>query len=121
MPPKKQPKLDPQASKKQQKNGLENGQSQKKDKKEKQPQKEPQQPKKENKPQPADNSVKKLQGGLMTQDLKVGTGAEAKAGKKIQVYYEGRLKSNNKVFDSAKGGPGFKVILVKNALRTNNY
>jgi FK506-binding nuclear protein len=90
---------------------LENGNGQqKKDKKEKQPQKEKEQPKKENKPQP-DNSVKKLQGGLLVQDLKAGNGAEAKPGKKIQVYYEGRLKSNNKVFDSTKSGPGFKMTL----------
>lgn len=107
-PPKKQAKLDPQAAKKQQKNGLENGQ--KKDKKDKTQQKEQQQVKKD-KPQPVDNTTKKLQGGLMVQDLKNGNGAEAKPGKKIQVYYEGRLKSNNKVFDSTKSGPGFKMTL----------
>lgn len=106
MPPKKQAKLDPQVAKKQQKNGLENGQ-QKKDKKDKQKE----QPKKENKQPQQDNAVKKLQGGLMVQDLKAGGGAEAKPGKKIQVYYEGRLKANNKVFDSTKSGPGFKVFL----------
>lgn len=104
MPPKKQPKLDPQAAKKQ-KNGVENGQ-QKKDKQKEQPKKENQA-----KPEQAQNAVKKLQGGLMVQDLKAGNGAEAKPGKKIQVYYEGRLKSNNKVFDSTKSGPGFKMTL----------
>lgn len=30
-----------------------------------------------------------------------------------QVYYEGRLKSNNKVFDSTNKGPGFKFRLGK--------
>lgn len=49
----------------------------------------------------------------MIQDLKVGKGAEARPGKKIQVYYEGRLKSNNKTFDSTKTGPGFKFTLGK--------
>ena len=43
--------------------------------------------------------------------MKVGGGAEAKVGKKIQVYYEGRFKNNNKVFDSTKSGPGFKMTL----------
>jgi FK506-binding nuclear protein len=47
----------------------------------------------------------------MVQDLKAGGGAEAKPGKKIQVYYEGRLKSNNKIFDATKNGPGFKMTL----------
>lgn len=102
--------MDPQQQKKQQKNGLENGQDKKKDKKEKQqPTKE--QNKKENKQPAADNKVQKLQGGLLVQDLKVGGGAEARPGKKIQVYYEGRLKSNNKVFDATKNGPGFKMTL----------
>lgn len=67
---------------------------------------------KEAKPAAAnEGQVKKLQGGLMIQDLKTGSGAEAKTGKKIQVYYEGRLKTNNKVFDATKSGPGFKLTL----------
>lgn len=57
--------------------------------------------------------VVKMQGGLMAQELKVGTGAEAKPGRKVQVFYEGRLKTNNKVFDSAKAGKGFKFSLGK--------
>nr|XP_029710497.1 46 kDa FK506-binding nuclear protein isoform X2 [Aedes albopictus] len=52
-----------------------------------------------------------LQGGLVVEDLKVGGGPEAKPGKKIAVYYEGRLKKNNKVFDSTNKGPGFKFAL----------
>lgn len=52
-----------------------------------------------------------LQGGLVVEDLKVGGGVEAKPGKKVAVYYEGRLKKNNKVFDSASKGPGFKFAL----------
>ena len=60
-----------------------------------------------------EGKIQKLQGGLMVQDLKVGHGAEARPGKKIQVYYEGRLKSNNKVFDATKQGPGFKFTLGK--------
>ncbi|CAG9807935.1 unnamed protein product [Chironomus riparius] len=55
--------------------------------------------------------VRKLQGGLECQDLKIGGGAEAKVGKKIQVYYEGRLKNNNKIFDATKSGQGFKMTL----------
>lgn len=52
-----------------------------------------------------------LQGGLVVEDLRVGNGPEAKPGKKIAVYYEGRLKKNNKVFDSTNKGPGFKFAL----------
>ena len=114
-PPKaKQLKLDPQQKKQQNGTAEKNGQDKKKkDKKEKaaQPEKK-EQPKKEkeNKPQ-VENKIQKLQGGLIVQDMKTGSGAEAKPGKKIQVYYEGRLKSNNKMFDSTKSGAGFKFTL----------
>lgn len=60
-----------------------------------------------------EGKIQKLQGGLIVQDLKVGGGAEARPGKKVQVYYEGRLKSNNKVFDATKQGAGFKFTLGK--------
>lgn len=104
-PPAKQPKLDQKAlqngKKDKKKNGLENGDAkQKKGVEEKQKKGD-------------DGKARKLQGGLMVQDLKVGNGAEAKPGKKIQVYYEGRLKTNNKVFDATKQGPGFKMTLGK--------
>lgn len=41
----------------------------------------------------------------------LGKGNEAKPGKRVTVYYEGRLQSNNKVFDSSKSGAGFKFQL----------
>lgn len=92
-------KLDPKAQqngkKQKQQNGKENGEKKEQKQKEK----------------GGDGKIQKLQGGLMVQDLKVGSGAEAKPGKKIQVYYEGRLKTNNKVFDATKNGPGFKMTL----------
>lgn len=50
-------------------------------------------------------------GGVIVEDLRVGKGPEAKPGKTVQVYYEGRLKQNNKVFDSTKAGEGFKFRL----------
>uniref|UniRef100_A0A1A9WC10 FK506-binding protein n=1 Tax=Glossina brevipalpis TaxID=37001 RepID=A0A1A9WC10_9MUSC len=52
-----------------------------------------------------------LSGGVKIVDLRVGNGPEAKAGKRNQVYYEGRFLSNNKVFDSTKSGAGFKFTL----------
>jgi FK506-binding nuclear protein len=52
-----------------------------------------------------------LQGGVTALERQVGNGKEAKSGKKLQVYYEGRLKNTNKVFDSSKQGPGFKFTL----------
>jgi len=75
----------------------------KKDKKNKE-QAQPQQQQKQ-------KGEKTLQGGVKVEDIKVGSGPEAKAGKKISVYYEGRLKSNNKVFDSTKTGNAFKFAL----------
>lgn len=52
-----------------------------------------------------------LAGGLKIEDLRQGSGPDAKAGKKVKVYYTGRLKSNNKVFDSTQSGEGFKFLL----------
>jgi FKBP-type peptidyl-prolyl cis-trans isomerase len=40
-------------------------------------------------------------GGLQIQDIKVGTGAEAMAGKKVGVHYTGWLQSNGQKFDSS--------------------
>lgn len=54
---------------------------------------------------------KTITGGVKIIDLREGNGSEAKVGKRVQVYYEGRFKSNNKVFDSLKTGAGFKFRL----------
>lgn len=56
---------------------------------------------------------KTIDGGVQIEDLKVGQGTFAKPGRTVRVYYEGRLKSNNKVFDSTNKGPGFKFRLGK--------
>lgn len=86
--PSKKPKLEGKAKQ----NGLENGQASAKEKKK-------------------DGAAKVLPGGVQITDLKVGSGVEAKPGKKVQVYYEGRLKQTNKIFDSSKQGSGFKFGL----------
>ena len=39
---------------------------------------------------------KTLKGGLVVEDIRVGSGPEVKPGKMVGMYYEGRLKSNNK-------------------------
>ncbi len=74
-----------------------------------------------------------LKGGIVVEDLKVGSGPEAARGKMcgklkkplrsrvrrfsltqitfIGFYYEGRLKDNNKKFDSCKNGDPFKFRL----------
>src|SRR3989344_2283219 len=55
---------------------------------------------------PETNKITKMENGLQIEDLKVGTGDEAKAGDTISVNYSGSLE-NGTVFDaSAKhGGP----------------
>lgn len=50
-------------------------------------------------------------GGLSSTDLVVGTGVEAKHGKNVSVYYEGRLASNKKMFDKCYSGKPFKFRL----------
>ncbi|XP_045468884.1 46 kDa FK506-binding nuclear protein-like [Harmonia axyridis] len=54
-----------------------------------------------------------LANGIIVEDLKVGQGDSAGAGKFIHVYYEGRLKNNNKLFDKTLSGPGFGFRLGK--------
>lgn len=61
--------------------------------------------------QKAKSGQRQIASGVLVEDLRPGKGAEAKAGRKVSVYYEGRLKSNNKVFDSTKAGDGFKFHL----------
>jgi len=61
----------------------------------------------------AGSNQKRVEGGVIIQDLKVGDGPVVKPGKMVQVYYEGRLKQNNKVFDHNTKGSGFKFRLGK--------
>ena len=49
-------------------------------------------------------------GGVVCEDLVVGTGQEAKHGKMVAVFHEGKLKSNNKGFDSTSKVPPFRFI-----------
>jgi len=57
-------------------------------------------------------SVKKnVKGGVAIEDIKVGTGQEAKFGKKVGMYYRGWLQKNNKQFDSCLKGKPFKFKL----------
>uniref|UniRef100_T1P804 FK506-binding protein n=1 Tax=Musca domestica TaxID=7370 RepID=T1P804_MUSDO len=115
-PKAKQPKLDKPEK---QQNGVakqkEQPQAEKKSKKEKKEQKkaaeqQQQQQNKQDKQQKT-GAERSLTGGVKVVDIRVGNGPEAKAGKRAQVYYEGRLLSNNKVFDSLKTGAGFKFGL----------
>ena len=50
------------------------------------------------------NSQKTVQ-GILIEDLTIGTGAVAQNGNKLKMDYVGKLKSNNKVFDSSAKRP----------------
>ncbi|CAH2002528.1 unnamed protein product [Acanthoscelides obtectus] len=54
---------------------------------------------------------KSLQGGVIIEEVREGQGPPAKNGKFVSVYYEGRLKQNNKLFDSTTRGAGFQFRL----------
>ncbi|KAI4460073.1 fkbp-type peptidyl-prolyl cis-trans isomerase fkpa [Holotrichia oblita] len=54
---------------------------------------------------------KTIEGGVIIEDVRVGNGPLAKPGKFVKVYYEGRFKNNNKMFDSTTKGPGFEFRL----------
>ena len=60
---------------------------------------------------PAKTPKRTLKGGIQLEDLKVGNGLEVTGKKMIGMYYEGKLKSNNKVFDSRLRGKPFKFRL----------
>lgn len=53
-----------------------------------------------------------LQGGVQSQDLRVGSGPVAVPGKSVHVYYTGKL-ANNREFDSCRSGKAFSFKLGK--------
>lgn len=110
-------KLSPGASAK--KSGKEqNGVAKKEEVKQQQKKKEKPEAKKEQpkakepaKQQPASKDPRTITGGVKIVDQVVGKGEEAKQGKRVSVYYIGRLQSNNKTFDSLLKGKPFKFAL----------
>ncbi|XP_050513663.1 46 kDa FK506-binding nuclear protein [Diabrotica virgifera virgifera] len=86
-------------------------QKDKKNKKQQQNKEEKSSPTKENQSPKKDSPKKVVQGGMIIEDLKEGQGQPAKNGRFVHVYYEGRLKNNNKMFDSHKQGQGFAFKL----------
>jgi len=57
-------------------------------------------------------SAKKFSvGGVIVEDIRVGTGPDVKKGKMVGMYYAGRLQSNNKQFDACQSGKPFKFRL----------
>jgi len=60
---------------------------------------------------PGKTPKRTLKGNVTTEDLKEGTGPEAKAGNIVGMYYAGRLKKNNKQFDATLTGKPFKFKL----------
>nr|ACO10974.1 46 kDa FK506-binding nuclear protein [Caligus rogercresseyi] len=49
--------------------------------------------------------------GIQCEELRMGSGPDVKKGKVIGMYYDGRLKSNNKRFDATLTGKPFKFRL----------
>lgn len=56
--------------------------------------------------------VKTLEGGVVTEDRKIGTGKAAKKGNKVGIRYIGKLK-NGKIFDKNTSGKPFVFALGK--------
>lgn len=56
---------------------------------------------------------KTLKGGIVAEDLRVGNGPEAKAGKHVGMYYKGTLTKSGKQFDACLQGKPFKFKLGK--------
>ena len=62
-------------------------------------------------PTPETGKIIELEGGLKTQDLVVGSGAEAINGKKISVNYVGTLADGKKFDSSYDRGAPFQFVL----------
>jgi len=62
---------------------------------------------------PKTPAKKTLKGGIVVEDLKVGNGPEAKSGKMVGMYYDGKLTQGGKRFDACKSGKPFKFKLGK--------
>lgn len=60
---------------------------------------------------PGKTPKKTLKGGIQVEEVKEGNGPECKPGNMVGMYYEGRLKSNNKKFDGLNAGKPFKFKL----------
>jgi len=60
---------------------------------------------------PGKTPKRTMKGGIQVEDVKEGSGPECKPGNMVGMYYEGRLKSNNKKFDGLKDGKPFKFKL----------
>ncbi|KAL0870678.1 hypothetical protein ABMA27_005625 [Loxostege sticticalis] len=104
-------KLQQQGKEQPQVNGVDKSKKEKPEEKQKAEKKKPE-AKKESQDAAVEKKEKKtLNGGVFIEDSKIGTGAPAKPGKTVVVYYEGRLKQNNKMFDNCLKGPGFKFKL----------
>lgn len=56
---------------------------------------------------------KTLKGGIIAEDIRVGNGPEAKAGKHVGMYYKGTLTKSGKQFDACLQGKPFKFKLGK--------
>ncbi|XP_052857000.1 39 kDa FK506-binding nuclear protein [Drosophila gunungcola] len=81
-------------------------------KKKEKPEAKKEQPKaKEQAKQQTTGEPRTITGGVKVQDVLAGKGEEAKPGKRVSVYYIGRLQSNNKTFDSLLKGKPFKFSL----------
>jgi len=52
-------------------------------------------------------------GGVLVEDVSVGSGSPVKAGSMVSMYYKGTLKSNGKQFDAKETGKPFKFRLGK--------
>jgi len=86
-------------------------QQKKNEKPEAKKEKEQPKPKEQAKQQPDAGGERSLSGGVKVVDVLPGKGEEAKPGKRVSVYYTGRLQSNNKTFDSLLKGKPFKFSL----------
>ncbi|KAI8980416.1 hypothetical protein BDB01DRAFT_836637 [Pilobolus umbonatus] len=80
----------------------------KKEAKKEEPKKEESKKKEDKKEEPkAAPKITKLPNGLVTEDVKVGSGASCKSGQRIGMRYIGKLASNGKVFDKNVSGKPF--------------
>merc|ERR1740129_1482682 len=62
---------------------------------------------------PGKTPKRTLKGGIQSEDSVVGTGPEVRPGSVVGMFYSGKLKNNNKQFDSCTQGKPFKFKIGK--------
>ncbi|XP_037050328.1 39 kDa FK506-binding nuclear protein-like [Bradysia coprophila] len=70
-------------------------------------------PKKAQTPKVVKNKIRRLDGDIVIEDIRKGKGTVVKSGNKVEIYFDGRLESNNKSIEKLNVGKGYTFTVGK--------